>query len=130
MRIEETKALHEIGLDLGLEEVEIVRQVLSTYCPDRPVWAFGSRTFGRARRRSDLDLAIGGSERLPRGLIWDIKDALDASDLPIEVDVLDLNDIDPEFRKRIEPDFVPLPVRGSVDAKAIDDEEDSTKNAG
>ena len=46
---------------LGLtdEELGIVRRLLSTYVPDRPVWAFGSRAFGRARRRSDLDLAIG-----------------------------------------------------------------------
>ena len=124
MRIRE-QSLSTTSLDLGSKEVGIVRQVLSTYCPDRPVWAFGSRTFGRARRRSDLDLAIGGSGRLPTGLIWDIKDALDASDLPIEVDVLDLNDIDPEFRKRIEPDFVPLLALDSVDSKAPDGD-DST----
>jgi amidophosphoribosyltransferase len=125
MRIEQ-KSLCATGLDLGTEEIAIVRRILSSYCPNRPVWAFGSRTFGRARRRSDLDLAIGGPERLPSEVISDIKDALDASDLPIEVDVLDLNDIDPEFRIRIEPDFVPLLTQDSADAKALHGEDDST----
>lgn len=99
-----------IAAQIGLtfQELEIVHRVLTTYVADRPVWAFGSRTFGRARRRSDLDLAIGGLEPMPVGMRGDLQDAFVQSDLPMEVDVIDLNDISPDFRRRIEPDFMPL----------------------
>ena len=97
-------------LGLSPDELDIVIALLRRYVPDRPVWAFGSRTFGRARRRSDLDIAIGGFARLPIGVRSDLADALDESDLPIEVDVVDLNDVTSEFRSRIEPDFVALTV--------------------
>ena len=94
----------------GLEQrhLEIVKSLLHEHVPNRPVWAFGSRTFGRARRYSDLDLAIGGSAPLETGIRLDLMDAFDRSMLPIEVDVVDLNDVDGSFRKRIEPDFVEL----------------------
>ena len=112
------------GSDLGLssDELGIVLGLLSEYVPGRPVWAFGSRTFGRAKRRSDLDLAVGGTERLPAGVRSDLADAFDESDLPIEVDVIDLHDITPSFRKRIEPDFVPLQLDPNVSDFEINDE--------
>ncbi len=93
---------------LGLEarHFQIVEDLLLKHVPDRPVWAFGSRTFGRARRYSDLDLAVGGAAQLPIGVRYDLADELEQSMLPIEVDVVDLNDIDNSFRLRIEPDFL------------------------
>ncbi len=117
--------LESTQLGLTDEEFGIIRRLLSSYVPDRPVWAFGSRTFGRARRRSDLDLAIGGSRRLDSGVRIDLKDAFDESDLPIEVDVVDLNDISQEFRERIEPDFVQLSL-GDVPAACEVDDDDET----
>jgi predicted nucleotidyltransferase len=98
----------DAAMQLGLEprHMQIVTDLLAEYVPSRPVWAFGSRTFGRARRYSDLDLAIGGTTPLPVSARFDLSDALDASMLPIEVDVIDLNDVDSSFRQRIAPDLL------------------------
>ena len=95
---------------LGLEQrhLEIVAGLLEQYVPNRPVWAFGSRTFGRARRYSDLDLAVGGTSPLVTGVRLDLMDAFDRSLLPIEVDVVDLNDVEESFRSRIQPDFIEM----------------------
>ena len=93
-------------LDLPSGDLAIVRRVLSTHVPGRPVYAFGCRTRGRARRRSDLDLAIGGSERLSLSVLADLKDEFSESDLPIFVDILDLHDVAEGFLKIIEPGFV------------------------
>lgn len=98
----------ERNLVLSLEDLKIVEEVVQRHVPDRPVFAFGSRTRGRARRLSDLDLAVGGDTPLPPGLHYDLKESFTESDLRILVDVIDLHDVDPGFRKRIEPDFVPL----------------------
>jgi len=85
---------------------ELIEKLLREHVPDRPVWAFGSRTFGRARRYSDLDLAIGGTEPLSASLEYELDEAFDQSLLPIEVDLVDLNDVSKDFRARIEPYFV------------------------
>jgi len=93
-------------LDLVGEDMRIVTQILSLRVPDRPVYAFGSRATGQARRRSDLDLAIGGATPLTLRQRALLADDFEESDLPIKVDVLDLNAVSPEFRQRIERDFI------------------------
>jgi predicted nucleotidyltransferase len=95
-------------LDLPVPELQMVLRILATHVPDRPVYAFGSRVAGNARRRSDLDLAIGGTAPLPLRTRAALADEFSQSDLSIRVDVVDLNAITPEFRKRIERDFVPV----------------------
>lgn len=97
-------------LVLSPDDLAIVREVVQRHVPDRPVFAFGSRTRGHSRHLSDLDLAVGGNTPLPLGLHYDLKESFTESDLRILVDVIDLHDIDPGFRNRIEPDFVPLHV--------------------
>ncbi len=97
-------------LDLSPEDFAIVQQILSKHIPGRPVFIFGSRVTGRARRRSDLDLVIGGDAPLGRSLTADLREAFDISDLPIEVDIVDLADATGIFRSRIESEWVPLEV--------------------
>jgi predicted nucleotidyltransferase len=100
----------EIAEKLALSErhAQMIEDLLRDHIPDRPVWAFGSRTFGRARRYSDLDLAIGGTASMSASLEYDLEEAFDQSLLPIEVDLVDLNDVSDTFRARIEPYFVPV----------------------
>jgi amidophosphoribosyltransferase len=95
-------------LQIAPEEVAIVLSILQARIPDRPVWAFGSRTNGKARRRSDLDLAVGGNEPLSLRVRTELAEDFDQSDLPYRVDVIDLATITPEFRSRVEADFVPM----------------------
>jgi amidophosphoribosyltransferase len=95
-------------LDLPDNDRQIVERILKARVPDRPVYAFGSRTQGRARRRSDLDLAVGGSQELPLASRADLAEDFTESDLPIFVDMVDLNAVDETFRSRIERDFVPI----------------------
>jgi predicted nucleotidyltransferase len=95
-------------LDLSPSDFSIVRGILDRLVPDRPVYVFGSRANGRAARRSDLDLAIGGQEPLTLRLRADLADAFDESDLPIEVDVVDLATVSDTFRKRIMAEWIEL----------------------
>ncbi len=90
------------------EEARIVLEILEARVPDHAVYVFGSRAKNRAQRRSDLDLAISGSERLPLDLYLDLKEDFLQSDLPYFVDVVDLHDVTPEFKHLIEPDLLPV----------------------
>lgn len=96
-------------LDLDPIWLPIVQEILSRRVPDRPVFAFGSRARGKARRRSDLDLAVGGDGSLPREVIANLKEDFSESDLPIFVDVLDIHSIDTGFLERIQRDFIAFP---------------------
>lgn len=96
-------------IDLEASDLTTVLQILSQRVPDRDVFVFGSRVTGQARRRSDLDLAIEGKLTLRQRA--ELTDAFSESNLPIEVDFVDLAVLTPVFRRRIEQEWVPL-VKG------------------
>ncbi len=77
-------------------------------CSQYTVWAFGSRVSGRAKRYSDLDLAIISDVPLPLKLSARLADDFSDSDLPWRVDVVEWATTSTEFRKMIERDKVAL----------------------
>lgn len=92
-------------IDLSEKNMAIVRQILTTYVPDLPVWVFGSRIKGTAKPYSDLDLVVVGEEKLPMALYFKILDAFEESDLPIKVDFLDWHRLDPSFQQVIQAQY-------------------------
>jgi type I restriction enzyme S subunit len=87
---------------------DIVCEILRKHVPQYPVWAFGSRVTGRAKRYSDLDLAIISDVPLPLKVSAQLADDLSESDLPWRVDVVDWATTSPAFRRIIERDKVEL----------------------
>src|SRR5271169_1170298 len=72
------------------------------------VWVFGSRATGRARRYSDLDLAIDAGRPLTLDEIAGLTEAFSDSDLPYRVDLVDWRDIDDRWRRIIMAERVAL----------------------
>ncbi len=70
------------------------------------VWLFGSRTRGTASAASDIDLAILPKGTLPEGILSELREAFEESDIPYKVDVVDLRSVDGAFRRRIESEGV------------------------
>ena len=96
------------SIDLQEKDLLIVQQIVDTYLPDRSVYVFGSRATGRARRCSDLDLAVDGAPlTLREEAVLDY--AFEESDLSITVDVINLSQATGVFRKRIDQELTPLP---------------------
>jgi amidophosphoribosyltransferase len=119
--------LETASIEIAPEEAAIVRSILDARIPDRPVWVFGSRATGKARRRSDLDLAMGGDEPLTLRQRALLNDDFDASDLPYRVDVVDLATITPEFRKLIEPQFIRFSMAHPTSEAEADDHFDKLR---
>lgn len=96
-------------LDVEARWLSLVLGILGEHAP-RPcrVFAFGSRVKRRARRFSDLDLALDAGRRLTLREDAVLADAFDESDLPWRVDVVDLAACSPEFRREVEGHAVPI----------------------
>lgn len=98
-----------VALDVELRWKSLVDDILRQYAP-RPcrVWAFGSRVRGKARRFSDLDLAIDAGRPLTLRDSAILADAFDESDLPWRVDIVDLVTCSETFRREVESHAVPV----------------------
>jgi len=88
-------------IDLLPRDLEIVRSILARFVPGREVRMFGSRTSGKARRHSDLDLVVMTNRQLELDVYAGLKRAFSESSLPFKVDVLDEAVLAEEFRHRI-----------------------------
>ncbi len=62
------------------------------------VFIFGSRITEKARKYSDYDIGIRGKRALPAQKIVLIKEALEESDLPCQVDVVDFYTVSADFK--------------------------------
>jgi predicted nucleotidyltransferase len=69
---------------------------------------FGSRATGRARRYSDLDLAIDAGRPLTLDEIAGLAEAFSDSDLPYKVDIVDWRNIEDRWRQTIMAERVAL----------------------
>lgn len=89
-----------------LEEVR--RMVLDGLKGHRArVYLFGSWARGEERRISDIDVGIEPLEPLPAGLLLDLQDTLDNSDVLYPVDLVNLDITAPGLRERVLTEGVP-----------------------
>jgi len=79
---------------------EIACQVLADH--DARVYLFGSSARGQTRRWSDIDVAIDPLRPLPIDVLAKLRERLEESQIPYDVDVLDLSKASAEMRARVE----------------------------
>ena len=103
-------ALELAALDLSERHRSTLQTLLAEHVPQAQVWAYGSRVNGNAHEGSDLDLVL----RNPTDLSQDVqgwyllKEALQASDLPMLVDVHLWSRLPQAFHANIEAAYVIL----------------------
>ena len=77
----------------------MIEQMLQDFIPEARFWCFGSRVHGRGLKRfSDLDLVVRDEENLHAEL-GKLREAFEASDLPIKADLSEWNQL-PDWLKR------------------------------
>ena len=104
-------------IDITEAQRRIVLDALRAHVPTGAVvWVFGSRAAGRARRYSDLDLAIDAGRRLTLDETAILAEAFSDSDLPYRVDVVDWQSIDDRFREVIAADAIVLAIPSDTPA--------------
>ena len=96
-------------IDLPADHRRLVLNILRANLPaGAKAWMFGSRATSRARRYSDLDLAIDAGRRMTFDEIARLSEAFSDSDLPYRVDLVDWHDINDRWRRTILAERVAL----------------------
>ncbi|WP_319580075.1 nucleotidyltransferase domain-containing protein [uncultured Methanospirillum sp.] len=83
--------------DLSDEEYQLLLGILNEHLSGCRVYAFGSRVKGDHHPWSDLDLYIESDKAISS----ELKEALSESDIPIFVDLIDSQEVSPEFRETL-----------------------------
>jgi type I restriction enzyme S subunit len=96
----------EPQIDVRSDHWKIVRDILRKNVPQFEVWAFGSRAQWKAKKFSDLDLAVITEKPLPISTLAELGDDFSRSDVPYKVDVVDWAAASESFRRIIEQDKV------------------------
>jgi uncharacterized protein len=89
-------------IELKPQYIELTQTILSAHLPRAQLQAFGSRTTGRAKPFSDLDLAILDDERFSDRELATARYALEESSLPICVDLVRWSHLPQSLRNVIE----------------------------
>jgi predicted nucleotidyltransferase len=106
-------------LNLTPDHLRVLLEVLKKHAPGAEVWAYGSRVNGSGHDGSDLDLVARNPAGLdqPQKRLGSLRSALDESNLPMLVDVLDWARIPESFRREIDREHVI--VRASAAAEQV-----------
>mgnify|MGYP001612432679 CR=1 FL=1 len=80
---------------------EFIRRTIRSYLPDPSyrLFLFGSRTQTHHHPYSDVDIGIEGRSRVSAKVLADIEEALEESDLPVRVGVVDFISVASDFRR-------------------------------
>lgn len=71
------------------------------------LFLFGSRARGDARRASDIDVAVLPEAPLIAGTLARLREALEESDIPYRVDIVDLSTAGAAFRHKVLTEGIP-----------------------
>ena len=97
-------------IDLRPDFLAIVQKISADYLPNCEVRLFGSRHWGTASPSSDIDLVVVGREKLSWKQMANFTVALEQSNLPFFVDVLDWHTIPTTFQQEIERGYTVLQI--------------------
>jgi uncharacterized protein len=90
--------------------INTLLQLLRRYSPEAEVWAYGSRVNGDGHECSDLDLVLRNPSDLKKPIegFFDLKEALEASNIPFFVDIHDWAYLPTSFHVQISRNYVSL----------------------
>lgn len=103
-------ALDPSLLALDARHLRTLKALLAQHTPHAQVWAYGSRVNGTSHEGSDLDLVLRHRTDLSQKVLGaqTLKEALQASNLPILVDVHQWTDLPEAFCRNIEEGYVEI----------------------
>jgi Predicted nucleotidyltransferases len=76
------------------QDIDLAHRIIRRHLPPEvaDLYLFGSRARGKARRFSDIDVAVRAKCPLPPGLLAEVREELEQSNCLLEVDLVDLSE--------------------------------------
>jgi predicted nucleotidyltransferase len=105
-----------LTIHISDQELALINTVLKEHIPQYEVWAFGSRTTGKAKKFSDLDLVILSHEAIDLKILFALMNDFAESNLPFKVDIVDWSTIDQIFREIIRKNHVIIQNGPKIDS--------------
>jgi predicted nucleotidyltransferase len=78
-------------------------KAIKYHFPNAKIYLFGSWATGKNRPNSDIDVAIDNKEPIDFYELARTAKTIENLDIPNEVDLIDLNNVDESFKKNITP---------------------------
>lgn len=87
--------------DNSKEYLDMVKDIVLSNIPKDKfnVFLFGSRAREHNRFAADIDIGIKGKAPVDKGTIHKIKDEIEESIVPFNVDIIDFYDVSDDFKK-------------------------------
>jgi predicted nucleotidyltransferase len=97
-------------IDIKEKYFDLLKEILKRHVPEYEIRVFGSRIKGTAKNHSDLDIALVGKEKISYKTLNCLKNDLDDSDIPFNIDILDWNSINENFKNVINDHYEILTI--------------------
>ncbi|MBQ8476115.1 nucleotidyltransferase domain-containing protein [bacterium] len=94
-------------IDLEEKYINFIKNTLNLYLKEYKLFLYGSRAKNKAKKYSDIDIAIESLELTPE-IKSRIEFEFENSTLPYKIDIADLRNIKESFKSLIEDDLVEL----------------------
>lgn len=89
-------------------QISKILKGIRLHLPHARIYAFGSRVAGKARKYSDLDLALDNGDPISLSLVIKIKEALSETDIPMVIDIIDYRSISQDFKTVVDQQKIEL----------------------
>ncbi len=85
------------------QDIQKIREIIQARLAKYPVriFLFGSHATGLARSTSDIDVAVLSQIELPAGLLSQVREDFEESNVLYNVDLVDISKTDEAFRQRV-----------------------------
>jgi type I restriction enzyme S subunit len=93
---------------IPVRHLRYLLEQIEWHIPKATVWAFGSRVKWSHRPESDMDLAVHCDKETARKGLPRLNDALEESDLPFKVQILDFNRLPENMQENIKKNYLVL----------------------
>lgn len=88
--------------------LDFILKTLNENIKNAKFFVFGSRAKGNYKQYSDIDIAIQADYEIPIDVLDKVRSIFNNSTLPIEVDIVDLNSIEDNFKNIIKDSLIEL----------------------
>ncbi len=80
--------------------------IIHKHLPGCKIMLFGSRARGTNRDGADYDIAIDAGSKIPWTIVGDIVSDIEDSDIHVNVDVVDIQNVDASFLEEVNRDAI------------------------